>query len=80
MVELVLMAFIRIARWALTRKEFVNFTMNDIMSSWEACMVSRSNARRRIVSWSPPSLGVLKFNIDGAKWGKLGPAGIGEVI
>ena len=34
---------------------------------------------RRSTLWSPPPLGVLKFNVDGAARGKLGPVGIGGV-
>lgn len=35
---------------------------------------------KRIVSWDAPSPGMLKFNVDGAVRGKLGPAGIGGVL
>ena len=69
-----------IANWALVRKEFSNFNLNDILFSWEACMGSGSTTVRRTVSWSPPPHGVLKFNVDGATRGKPGPMGIGGVL
>lgn len=36
-----------------------------------------SRKRKAVVSWSPPSYGVLKFNVAGAVRGKLGLAGMG---
>lgn len=36
--------------------------------------------RRRVVPWAPPSQGILKFNVNGAARGKLGPTGIGRVL
>lgn len=42
--------------------------------------VKRKVAAKRLVAWSPPSSGVLKFNVDGASKGNPGPCGAGGVI
>ena len=66
----------RIAKWALIRKECSNFSLNDFLLNWEVCMGCRPSEVRRVVLWSPPSHGVFKFNVDGATRGKPGLAGI----
>ena len=71
---------LRIAKWALIRKEFSNFSLNDILLNWKAWMGCRPSKVRRVVLWSPPSPGVFKFNVDGATRGKQGLAGIGGVL
>ena len=66
----------RIAKWALIRKKCCNFSLNDILLNWEVCMGCRPNKVRRVVPWSPPSPGVLKFNADRAARDNPGLAGI----
>eukprot|EP00268_Persea_americana_P021089 TRINITY_DN21101_c0_g1_i1.p1 TRINITY_DN21101_c0_g1~~TRINITY_DN21101_c0_g1_i1.p1 ORF type:complete len:199 (+),score=31.91 TRINITY_DN21101_c0_g1_i1:157-753(+) len=61
-------------------KELSNFSMHGILSNWKACMVCGLTKERRSTFWSPPSMGMLKFNVDGAARGKPGPAGIGGVL
>jgi hypothetical protein len=68
------------AKWAMVRKEFSSFSINDIYVNWKACMVCGLPKVRRSTLCSPPPLGVLKFNVDGATKGKSGPAGIGGVL
>ena len=70
----------RIEKWVLVRKEFSNFTFNDIISSWGACMGCGSFKERRTIHWYPPPLGVFKFNVDDASRGKPGQAGIGGLL
>eukprot|EP00268_Persea_americana_P068026 TRINITY_DN9427_c0_g1_i1.p1 TRINITY_DN9427_c0_g1~~TRINITY_DN9427_c0_g1_i1.p1 ORF type:complete len:120 (+),score=19.95 TRINITY_DN9427_c0_g1_i1:825-1184(+) len=43
-------------------------------------MGCRPSKMRKSVMLVPPSLGVLKFNVDGAARGKPRPAGIGGVL
>lgn len=62
------MVSLRIAKWALVRKEFSNIRLHAILYNWEACMVIRSRDEKRLIHWSPP-LRVLKFNVDGAARG-----------
>lgn len=54
--------------------------MNDILYNWEACMSCGFSSRRRVVPWAPPSLDMLKFNVDGVARGKSGSAGIGGCV
>ena len=70
----------RISKWALIRKEFSNFSLNDIIYNWEACMVCSVPRIMKVEVWCPPARGLLKFNVDGAARGKPGPAGVGGVL
>ncbi|KAK3219666.1 hypothetical protein Dsin_013636 [Dipteronia sinensis] len=46
----------------------------------ELCVESSKKKSVGHVGWSPPSFGVLKFNVDGSARGKPSPAGIGGVL
>lgn len=35
---------------------------------------------KKLIDWSPPQSGEMKFNVDGASRGKPGPIGIGGVL
>lgn len=70
----------RIAKWALVRKEFYVFTLNDIILNWEAYIGCGSLKVRNIARWSSPPLGGVKFNVDGAVRGKARQASIGGVL
>ena len=80
LVKLIECVTLRVAKWAIVRNEFFNFSINDIFVNWEACTVSGPPRLRRSTLWSPPPLGVLIFSVDGAKRGKPGPGGIGGVL
>ena len=46
--------------------------MDDSLSNWESCMVCGLTKERRLTFWSPPLIGMLKFNVDGPTRGKPG--------
>ena len=70
----------RIARWALIRKEFSNSSIDDITVNWKTCMGCGPSKMRIYVHWSPTPMGMLKFNVDGAAREQSGPTGIGGVL
>ena len=74
------MLTITIVEWALARKEFSNFSLNDVVVNWKACMECGPTKERMSILWSPPPLDSLKFNVDGAARGKLGSAGIQGIL
>lgn len=43
-------------------------------SIWEACMLCGWGKERKVICFSPPSNGLLKFNVDGVPKRKPGPA------
>ena len=53
----------------VARKELSNFSMDDILSNWEACMLCGLTKERRLTFWAPPLMGMLKFNVNGAARG-----------
>ena len=71
---------LRIATWAVFRKEFSNFSLIDILVNLEGCMGCGPTKVSSLVFWSLPPLNVLNFNVDGAAKGKLEPVGIGGVL
>ena len=75
--ELISRVPFRIEKWALVRKEFSNFNLDDSLFNWEVCMGCGSSKVRSSIHWSPPPFGVLKFNMGGASRGKPGPASVG---
>lgn len=52
----------------------------DFYQSWEGSVMGGLKKTKKSTTWAPPQQGQFKFNVDGATWGKLGPAGIGSVI
>ena len=70
----------KIGKWTMESKEFKFHNINNILVNWEACMVCGSSRSISLARWCLPLEGVLKFNVDGASRGKLGPAGIGGVL
>ena len=55
-----------ITKWTLIRKKFSNFTLNDILINWEACMGCGPVNVRKSLIWSSPPHGMVKFNVDSA--------------
>eukprot|EP00268_Persea_americana_P056466 TRINITY_DN6662_c1_g4_i1.p1 TRINITY_DN6662_c1_g4~~TRINITY_DN6662_c1_g4_i1.p1 ORF type:complete len:118 (-),score=15.06 TRINITY_DN6662_c1_g4_i1:217-570(-) len=64
----------------LIRKEFFEFSFDDIIFNWGACMGCCLRKEKRSIPWSLPPYEVLKFNVDGALRSKPGPTGIGGVL
>lgn len=54
--------------------------MEGILHNWEAYLLCGLSKDRRVLRWTPPLVGLLKFNIDGAARGKLGSVGIDGVL
>lgn len=42
------------SKWAIGRKEFENFNLDNILINWEACMLQGFSISNKILSWSPP--------------------------
>eukprot|EP00268_Persea_americana_P062605 TRINITY_DN8040_c1_g2_i6.p1 TRINITY_DN8040_c1_g2~~TRINITY_DN8040_c1_g2_i6.p1 ORF type:complete len:254 (+),score=31.35 TRINITY_DN8040_c1_g2_i6:132-893(+) len=78
--DIAFMIVLKIAKWASIKKELEHLTLDNILSNWEACLGSGCVKKKHLVTWSPPSPNVLKFNVDGAARGKPGPAGIGGIL
>ena len=78
--ELIFKITITVAEWALVRKEFSNFSLNDVFVNWEAYMGCGPTKERMSILWSLPPLDMLKFNVDGDARCKPGPASIGGVL
>ena len=56
---------LRIAKWALVKKEFANISMNDIFFDWKACTACGVIKEKRVVTRSLLPIGVMEFNEDG---------------
>ena len=48
----------------LVRKEFSNFSLDDFLVNWEACMMCSSTKGMGSIHWPPPPHDVLNFDID----------------
>ncbi|OMP03730.1 hypothetical protein CCACVL1_02287 [Corchorus capsularis] len=79
--QLVMTIKVRYA-WLFKAKWNVSSTpLFDIILAPElVCVPYNSSVPRQVVPWSPPPLGFLKFNVDGASSGSTGLAGIGGVL
>lgn len=44
---------LRVAKWALGRKECANLKLNDILHNWEAWMECGLVTEKRMVYWAP---------------------------
>lgn len=69
-----------IARWASTKDEFDSIALGGILHNWEAPLVRDGRKAAISILRAPPSIGVLKFNMDGATRGKPEPAIIRVVL
>eukprot|EP00268_Persea_americana_P037821 TRINITY_DN37515_c1_g1_i1.p1 TRINITY_DN37515_c1_g1~~TRINITY_DN37515_c1_g1_i1.p1 ORF type:complete len:105 (-),score=4.09 TRINITY_DN37515_c1_g1_i1:595-909(-) len=78
--ELIDMVSLLTVKWTLTRKEFSNFYLNDLLFHYKVCMGCGPIKVTRPTLWSPPLIGELKLNIDRATRGKMGTTGICDVL
>lgn len=77
MEDLLSRVLLRIAKRASPRREFYSLKFEDVLHNWDASFKWGPYVSRRIMTRVPPIEGILKFNVDGATRGKLGPASIG---
>lgn len=71
---------LRVAKWLLVRKEFINVKIDEVIHNWEPCMKCGPTRERIASLWNPPPLGSLKFNVDVSARGKFGLAGSRGVL
>lgn len=69
----------RIGKWVRLKKELKNFNLYFPLSNWEAGMVGGCLKVRKHER-TPPPMGALTLNVDGAARGKRGRASIGGVL
>lgn len=80
---LLLVVDLRVAKWLLVRKEFINVRIDEVIHNWEACMKCGPTRESIASIWNPPPLGSLnslKFNVDVAARGKFSLAGSRGVL
>ena len=78
--SLILVMILRIAKQAGVRKECLDLKIENVWENWDACLKMRAFNKKINICWYPPPIGILKFNVDGATWGKSGLAGVGGVL
>lgn len=78
--ELIALINLRIAKRVLIKKEFSNFSPDDMLYNQEPCMGCGLIQIWKSVFWSSPPLKMFTFNVDGATKGKPGPARIKGVL
>lgn len=54
----------QVARWARARREFSDLKIDNIIHNCSVCLKVGPPEKRRKVCWRPPSIDVLKFNVD----------------
>lgn len=56
-----------IVKWACTGKEFANLKIDNVQNNWGAPLLVGVSKQRRKDLWSSPTIGVLKFYVDGTR-------------
>lgn len=56
------------------------YTVDQFSRNFCSIKLQKQAARQRVAVWTPPIMGVLKFNVDGASKGNPGPSGMGGVL
>ncbi|KAK3189441.1 hypothetical protein Dsin_029002 [Dipteronia sinensis] len=71
----------RIAWWFKHYRKGSTETMMTILLNLRECCVKHNKAKKcSLERWMPPTLDVLKFNVDWSAKGSPGPAGMGGVL
>lgn len=68
---------LRIVWWVKASWKDCPFSIEQFSSNFCNIRMKRKLSVPRSFSWKPPSLGSLKFNVDGASQGNPGPSGLG---
>ncbi|XXG72306.1 hypothetical protein AAC387_Pa07g1436 [Persea americana] len=55
--DIVLLVDVRVAEWALLRKEFIGMNLECILQNWEACMSCGPSKDKKAACWRPPPSG-----------------------
>ncbi|XVE89047.1 hypothetical protein DITRI_Ditri19aG0118600 [Diplodiscus trichospermus] len=72
---------IRIVSWVKAKWLEIGISQSDIARSLPTVSIPDKLAKvRRIVSWSKPPRGTVKFNVDGSSLGKPGFVNIGGIL
>lgn len=50
--------------WLSASNDFKDFALQDFYRSWEDCLEKVKRVKRSLVVWSPPPMGVFKFNVE----------------
>lgn len=74
------MHLLRISWWVKGSWHDCPYDLNQFLLNFCNIRVKRQVAGPREAAWSPPSLVVLNFNVDGASKGNLGLCGVGGVL
>lgn len=71
---------LRVAWWTKTIWYDCPYDVNQFSTNFCNIKVSKKITLPKVAFWFPPSLGYLKFNVDGSSQGNPGPCRVGGVL